>query len=112
MLTVFGGLPGTGKSTIARALAAKIGAVWLRIDGIEQALRDPIPTLMSVRSAMMSRASPPPDSSEAPATGPANWGSTSKDPLQKSILRPDAGVMVAKFGIFQFGILHMSNFGS
>lgn len=33
------GLPGTGKSTLARALAARIGAVWLRIDSIEQAIR-------------------------------------------------------------------------
>ncbi len=39
MLIVFSGLPGTGKTTIARALAAKLGATWLRIDAIEQALR-------------------------------------------------------------------------
>lgn len=38
MLLIFGGLPGTGKSTIARLLAARLGAVWLRIDSIEQAL--------------------------------------------------------------------------
>ena len=37
-LLIFGGLPGTGKSTIARLLAARLGAVWLRIDSIEQAL--------------------------------------------------------------------------
>ena len=40
MLIVFGGLPGTGKTTIARELARQIGAVHLRIDSIEQALRD------------------------------------------------------------------------
>lgn len=40
MLIVFSGLPGTGKSTIARALADRIGAIWLRIDSIEQAIRD------------------------------------------------------------------------
>jgi predicted kinase len=40
MLIVFGGLPGTGKSTIARTLAIDIGAVWLRIDSIEQGIRD------------------------------------------------------------------------
>jgi len=41
MLIVFGGLPGVGKSTIARALAeARPGSVYLRIDTIEQALRD------------------------------------------------------------------------
>jgi predicted kinase len=39
MLIVFGGLPGTGKSTIARKLAREIGAVWLRIDSIEQGIR-------------------------------------------------------------------------
>lgn len=40
MLIVFGGLPGTGKTTIARELALQLGAVYLRIDAIEQALRD------------------------------------------------------------------------
>jgi len=39
-LIVFAGLSGTGKSSIARELAGKIGAVWLRIDSIEQAIRD------------------------------------------------------------------------
>ena len=39
MLIVFGGLPGTGKTTIARVLAAKLVATYLRIDAIEQALR-------------------------------------------------------------------------
>ena len=38
MLIVFGGLPGTGKSTIARRLAAQAAATYLRIDTIEQAL--------------------------------------------------------------------------
>lgn len=35
----FGGLPGTGKSTLARRLAARIRAVHLRIDTIEHAIR-------------------------------------------------------------------------
>jgi predicted kinase len=34
------GLPGTGKSTVARALAGRTGALWLRIDRIEQAMRE------------------------------------------------------------------------
>jgi predicted kinase len=38
MLVIFGGLPGTGKSTLALRLAAQIGAVYLRIDTIERAI--------------------------------------------------------------------------
>jgi len=40
MLIVFSGLPGTGKTTIAKDLAAGTGAVYLRIDTIEQAIRN------------------------------------------------------------------------
>jgi len=39
MLVVFGGLPGSGKTTIARALASQRSATYLRIDVIEQAMR-------------------------------------------------------------------------
>ncbi len=39
VLIVFGGLPGTGKSTLAALLARERAATWLRIDSIEQALR-------------------------------------------------------------------------
>ncbi|MBR0698059.1 AAA family ATPase [Bradyrhizobium lablabi] len=38
-LIVFGGLPGTGKTTISRELIRRLGATYLRIDAIEQALR-------------------------------------------------------------------------
>jgi predicted kinase len=40
MMIIFAGLPGTGKTTIARTLAQQINAVFLRVDSIEQALRD------------------------------------------------------------------------
>jgi predicted kinase len=39
MLIGIGGLPATGKTTIARELARQIGAVHLRIDSMEQAIR-------------------------------------------------------------------------
>ncbi|MCL1533831.1 AAA family ATPase [Xanthomonas nasturtii] len=39
-LVVFGGLPGVGKSSIAQALLTQCTAFYLRIDTIEQALRD------------------------------------------------------------------------
>ncbi len=39
-LFIFSGLPGSGKSALARLLAAERGAAWLRIDTIEQGLRD------------------------------------------------------------------------
>jgi predicted kinase len=40
MLVIFGGLPGTGKSTLALRLAGEAGAVYLRIDTIERAMVD------------------------------------------------------------------------
>jgi predicted kinase len=39
-LYIFSGLPGSGKTTLSQQLASDIGAVHLRIDTIEQALRD------------------------------------------------------------------------
>jgi len=42
MLIVFAGLPGVGKTTLARLLAARTGAVYLRIDSIERALANSI----------------------------------------------------------------------
>ncbi len=39
MLIVFGGLPGAGKTTLAKAVVKKYAAVYLRIDTIEMAIR-------------------------------------------------------------------------
>lgn len=40
MLIIFAGLPGVGKSTIAREASRQLEAVYLRADTIEQAMRD------------------------------------------------------------------------
>jgi predicted kinase len=39
-LYIFSGLPGSGKSTLAQLLARHVGAAYVRIDTIEQALRE------------------------------------------------------------------------
>ena len=38
VLVIFAGLPGTGKTALASELARRIGATYLRIDSIEQAI--------------------------------------------------------------------------
>jgi predicted kinase len=38
MLVVFGGLPGTGKTTVAQLVAEKLSAAYIRVDAIEAAL--------------------------------------------------------------------------
>jgi predicted kinase len=40
ILISFSGLPGVGKTTIARALAQEIGAAYVRVDAIETALKN------------------------------------------------------------------------
>jgi predicted kinase len=40
LLIAFAGLPGSGKSAVARELALRTGAIWLRADSIEQAIKD------------------------------------------------------------------------
>jgi len=39
VLVVFAGLPGSGKTTLARRLSEALGAAYLRIDSIEHAIR-------------------------------------------------------------------------
>lgn len=39
VLICFSGLPAVGKSTVARLLSAQTGAIWLRLDEIETAMR-------------------------------------------------------------------------
>ena len=51
MLIVLGGLPGVGKSAIARELARLLPAVHVRIDSIEQALRESGVTVVSLDDA-------------------------------------------------------------
>jgi predicted kinase len=38
MLIVFGGLPGVGKTALARAVAEHVGATYVRVDAIEAAM--------------------------------------------------------------------------
>ncbi|CAM2952192.1 adenylylsulfate kinase [Legionella steigerwaltii] len=40
MLIIFGGLPGTGKTTISKIIAKRLKAAYLRVDTIEQVLID------------------------------------------------------------------------
>ncbi|MCD6034402.1 MAG: putative kinase [Rickettsiales bacterium] len=40
MLIIFGGLPGTGKTTLAREIVQRLNATYVRIDSIEQAIKN------------------------------------------------------------------------
>jgi len=51
MLIIFAGLPGVGKTTIARELARQIGGVYVRIDSIEQALGESSAVSMPLNDA-------------------------------------------------------------
>ena len=50
-LIVFSGLPGSGKTTLAKALAQEIQAVYLRIDSIEEGLRASVLNVEAVEDA-------------------------------------------------------------
>ena len=39
-LYIFSGLPGTGKSTLAKGIASHLETAYFRIDTVEQGLRD------------------------------------------------------------------------
>lgn len=54
-LIVLGGLPGTGKSTVANALAERLGTLHLRIDTIEQAMRDAGQTVAGPEGYLVAR---------------------------------------------------------
>jgi predicted kinase len=51
MLIILAGLPGTGKTTIARELARILGACHIRIDSIEQAIRQSSVGAMAMQDA-------------------------------------------------------------
>ena len=40
VLYIFSGLPGSGKTTLAKEISKKLGAVYIRVDTIEQGIRD------------------------------------------------------------------------
>jgi predicted kinase len=56
MLIVFGGLPASGKSTLAAKVAAELGGVYLRIDSIEQAMKDSGQTVSGPEGYLVARA--------------------------------------------------------
>jgi predicted kinase len=51
MLIILGGLPGVGKTTVARGVARRVEAVHIRIDTIEAAIRESGVTVVSLDDA-------------------------------------------------------------
>ncbi|WP_288481257.1 AAA family ATPase [uncultured Deinococcus sp.] len=65
-LFVFSGLPGTGKSTLARALARHLRAAYLRVDTVEAALLNAGHTGLTAEGYAVDYPSPP-------TTSPWGW---------------------------------------
>ena len=51
ILIIFSGLPGSGKTTLAKALAQELQAVYLRIDSIENGLRASVAKVETIEDA-------------------------------------------------------------
>jgi predicted kinase len=58
VLIVVSGLPGTGKSAVAEGLAARLKAVHLAIDPIEDALLDAGPSIPLVTARVLDSITP------------------------------------------------------
>lgn len=75
VVAVMTGLAGSGKSTVAAALAAALGAVWLRDEAVPllpvAAARPATPTLASPAPAWAGDPAPPPDLEADPRLRPA-----------------------------------------
>ena len=51
MLIVFSGLPGVGKTTVARGVACRLLATYLRIDAVEEAIRSALGPTQDIGTA-------------------------------------------------------------